>query len=74
MLKEWFEAISETNIAPLKEAINGDDAKSNRYVDEVMETAKKEGWVLNPQWANPGAQDYIEPDQQDEMLNFIKNG
>ena len=74
MLKDWFEAIPETNIAPLKEAINGDDAKSNRYVDEVMETAKKEGWVLNPQWANPGAQDYIEPDQQDEMLNFIKNG
>jgi hypothetical protein len=58
----------------LKEAINGDDAKSNRYVDEVMETAKKEGWVLNPQWVNPGAQDFIEPDQQDEMLNFIKNG
>ena len=45
----------------------------NRYVEEVMETAKKEGWVLNPQWANPGAQDYIEPDQQDDMLDYIKN-
>ena len=72
-LKEWFENIPFTNITPLNNVIDGDDAKSNRYVDEVMDTAKKEGWVLNPQWANPGAQDYVEPDQQDEMLNFIKN-
>jgi hypothetical protein len=72
-LKDWFESIPETNIAPLKNTIDGDDAKSNRYVDEVMETAKKEGWVLNPQWANPGAQDYTEPDEQDDMLDFIKN-
>ena len=73
-LKEWWDSIPETNIKPLKSVIEGDDAKSNRYVDEVMDTAKKEGWVLNPQWANPGAQDYVEPDQQDEMLNYIKNG
>jgi hypothetical protein len=73
MLQEWFEAIPNTNIAPLKEFVDGDDAKSNRYVDEVMETAKKEGWILNPQWANPGAQEYVEPDQQDEMLDYIKN-
>jgi organic radical activating enzyme len=73
MLKDWFESIPDTNVALLKTVIDGDDAKSNRYVDEVMETAKKEGWILNPQWANPGAQDYIEPDQQDEMLNYIKN-
>jgi hypothetical protein len=58
--------------------VDGDDAKSNRYVGEVVETAKKEGWVLNPQWANPGAQDYTEPtndvdDMQDEMMDFIKN-
>ena len=73
-LKEWWDSIPETNIKPLKSVIEGDDAKSNRYVDEVMDTAKKEGWVLNPQWANPGAQDFVEPDQQDEMLNYIKNG
>jgi hypothetical protein len=73
MLKDWFDKIPMTNIEQLKGTIDGDDAKSNRYVDEVMETAKKEGWVLNPQWANPGAQDYVEPDQQDEMLDFIKN-
>ena len=72
-LKEWFDSIPETNITPLKGLVDGDDAKSNRYVEDVMETAKKEGWILNPQWANPGAQDYIEPDEQDEILDFIKN-
>jgi hypothetical protein len=72
-LKEWFESIPITSIVPLNGTIDGDDAKSNKYVDEVMDTAKKEGWILNPQWANPGAQDYIEPDVQDEMLDFIKN-
>ena len=73
MLKEWWNSIPVTNIAPIKELVDGDDGKSNKYVTEVMETAKKEGWILNPQWANPGAQDFVEPDQQDEMLNFIKN-
>ena len=72
-LKEWFDLIPETNITPLNGLVDGDDAKSNRYVDDVMETAKKEGWILNPQWATPGAQDYIEPDEQDEILDFIKN-
>ena len=73
MLKEWWDSIPETKLDPTG-IIDGDDAKSNKYVDEVMELAKKEGWILNPQWANPGAQDYIEPDQQDEMLKFINNG
>jgi organic radical activating enzyme len=76
MLKEWWDSIPETNIAPLKGLVDGDDAKSNRYVDEVMDTAKKEGWILNPQWANPGAQDYVEPtsdndNMQNEMMDFI---
>jgi organic radical activating enzyme len=74
-LKDWFESIPLTNTGVFKGMVDGDDAKSNRYVDEVMETAKREGWILNPQWANPGAQEYIEPidNEQDEMLNFIKN-
>ena len=72
-LKEWYESIPVTNIEPLKEYVDGDDAKSNRYVDEVLETAKKEGWVLEPQWHNPGSQEYIEPDIQDDVLDYIKN-
>ena len=62
-------------IKQLTGVINGDDAKSNKYVKGVLEQAEKEGWVLNPQWANPGAQDYIEPDdqQQDDMIDLIKS-
>ena len=61
-------------MAQLKGLIDGEDAKSNRYVDEVLKKAKDEGWVLNPQWANPGAQDYIEPDdqQQDDMIDLVE--
>lgn len=73
MLKEWWDSIPQTNLAPLKGFVDGDDAKSNRYVDEVINAAKKEGWILNPQHPNPGAQDYKEPDQQDQMLDYIKN-
>lgn len=73
-LKEWWDSIPETNTAVIKGVIDGDDAKSNRYVDEVLKQAKDEGWVLNPQWANPGAQEYIEPDdqQQDDMIDLVK--
>ena len=73
MLKDWWDSIPETNIKPLQGYVDGDDAKSNRYVNEVIETAKKEGWILNPQHPNPGSQEYRELDHQDEMLNYIKN-
>jgi organic radical activating enzyme len=72
MLKEWWDSIPETNITPLKGLVDGDDAKSNRYVDEVMDTAKKEGWVLNPQHPNPGSQEYKEMEYEEDLLNFIK--
>lgn len=74
ILKEWWDSIPETNLQSLTKLVDGDDAKSNRYVDEVLQQAKDEGWVLNPQWANPGAQDYIEPDdeQQEDMIDLIK--
>ena len=40
---------------------------------DVLKKAKEEGWVLNPQWHNPGSQEYIEPDhqQQDDMIDLI---
>ena len=72
MLKDWFESIPMTNIEALTNVVDGDDANSNHYVNEVMDTAKKEGWIMKPQGANPGAQEYVEPDIQDEMLNYIK--
>jgi hypothetical protein len=74
MLSSWYNSIPETNLNPLTSVVNGDDAKSNRYVEGVLKQAKDEGWILNPQWANPGAQDYIEPDeqQQDDMIDLVK--
>ena len=73
MLRQWYESIPETNLTPLKNLVDGDDAKSNRYVDDVLKEAEDEGWVLSPQWANPGSQEYIEPDdqQQDDMIDLI---
>ena len=72
-LREWYENIPETNLGPLTELIDGDDAKSNRYVSGVLQQAKDEGWVLNPQWSNPGSQSFIEPDeqQQDDMIDLV---
>jgi organic radical activating enzyme len=74
MLKEWWDTIPETDTKVLTDLIDGDDAKSNRYVDEVLKKAEDEGWVLKPQWHNPGSQEYVEPDdnQQDEMIKLIK--
>ncbi len=76
MLKSWYDSIPETKLEIKQDLVDGDDAKSNFYVDEVMETAKKEGWILNPQWANPGSQEYVEPEEdnlEDEMLRYINN-
>ena len=72
-LAKWYDSLPETNLGKLKELIDGDDAKSNRYVEGVLKQAKDEGWVLNPQWANPGSQEYVEPDdqQQDDMIDLI---
>tara|TARA_S200002703_G_scaffold130657_2_gene117962 strand:+ start:1695 stop:3320 length:1626 start_codon:yes stop_codon:yes gene_type:complete len=74
MLKSWYLGIPETNLAPLVNVIDGDDAKSNRYVEGVLKQAKDEGWILNPQWANPGSQEYIEPDdkQQEDMIDLVE--
>jgi len=79
MLKEWWDSINVPDLAVIQEIIDGDDAKSNRYVNEVIETAKKEGWVLNPQWANPGAQDFVEPQDendimQEELIEYLTKG
>ena len=74
MLKTWFDSIPETNLNPLTKLVDGDDAKSNRYVEGVLKQAKDEGWILNPQWANPGSQEYIEPDdkQQEDMIDLVE--
>ena len=49
------------------------DFVAEKYVHDVLKKAKEEGWILNPQWHNPGSQEYIEPDnqQQDDMIDLI---
>jgi len=73
MLTQWWNRIPDTEIGQLRELVDGDDAKSNKYVDGLLQTAKDEGWVLNPQWHNPGSQEYVEPDdqQQDDMIDLV---
>ena len=72
MLKKWWDLIPDTNIKELETTLNGDDTKHNKYVNEVLTIAKQEGWVLEPQWANPGAQDYIESPEEINILDYIK--
>jgi len=72
MLKKWWDLIPDTNIKELETTLNGDDTKHNKYVNEVLTIAKKEGWVLEPQMSNPGAQDYIESPEEINILDYIK--
>jgi hypothetical protein len=41
-LREWYNKIPETNLQPLTQLVDGDDAKSNRYVEGVLQQAKDE--------------------------------
>ena len=56
----------------METTLNGDDTKHNKYVNEVLTIAKEEGWVLEPQMANPGAQDYVESPEEINILDYIK--
>ena len=73
-LKSWFDSIPDTDLEPLSKLVKGDQDKANRYVEGVLKQAKKEGWVLKPRNANPGAQDFIEPDdqQQDDIIDLVE--
>ena len=58
-LQKWFVSIPETEIKPVG-LFDGDATKGALHKQELEERAKKEGWVLKPQGANPGAQEYKE--------------
>ena len=49
-----------TDLKQLQGIVDGDSTKGNMMKKELEERAKKEGWVLNPQGANPGSQEYKE--------------
>lgn len=60
-LTEWYNNIPETNIIPLVEFKDGDSTKGWSHVEELVERANKEGWVLDPSSENPGGQNYVKP-------------
>jgi pyruvate-formate lyase-activating enzyme len=62
-LRKWWEKIPETNLKALTEFIEGDSTKGWAHVDELVERANKEGWILDPAMENPGGQGYKEPEK-----------
>lgn len=57
-LKQWYEAIPETNITKLSNFVNGDSSEGWSHVGELVERANKEGWILDPTHENPGAETF----------------
>lgn len=60
MLADWYKSLPITKMIPIK-MISGDSTKGWKHVDELVERANKEGWILDAAKSNPGAQDYVAP-------------
>ena len=57
---DWYESIPMTDLKQLQGIVDGDSTKGNMMKKELEERAKKEGWVMKPQGANPGSQEYVD--------------
>jgi hypothetical protein len=69
-LKDWYLSLPETKLKPIKELINGDNTKAMEFVHkELLNKAKEEGWILSPSKANPGSQEYVEPQTVRDIIN-----
>lgn len=55
-LANWYNSLPKTKVKELV-FVNND----------VLDKAKKEGWVMKPSSANPGSQSYVEPQSIDEI-------
>ena len=58
-LIDWYNSLPVTNIEPIAGLYDGDSTKGWKHKQELEERAKQEGWVLDPQGANPGSQEYV---------------
>ena len=58
-LQKWFVSIPETETKPVG-LFDGDATKGALHKQELEKRAKEEGWVLKPQGANPGSQEYVD--------------
>ena len=62
---DWYESIPMTDLKQLQNIVDGDSTKGNMMKKELEKRAKDEGWVLNPQGANPGSQEYKEGNNEE---------
>ena len=58
-MQKWFVSIPETQSKPVG-LFDGDATKGSLHKQELEQRAKKEGWVIKPQGANPGSQEYVD--------------
>jgi hypothetical protein len=73
-LKDWYLSLPMTELKPIKELINGDNTKAMEFVHkELLNKAKEEGWILSPSKANPGSQEYVEPQTVRDIINPDSN-
>ena len=60
-LIEWYHSIPDTNLGITQTLVNGNSGIfADQLRQELREKAKREGWVLKPQGANPGSKDFAE--------------
>lgn len=60
-LIEWYNSIPDTNLGVTQTLVNGNSGIfADQLRQELREKAKREGWVLKPQGANPGSKDFTE--------------
>jgi hypothetical protein len=60
-LAEWYDSIPETNIAPLIKLISGDSTLESSHLEQLIEKANQEKWILKPTHPNPGSKNYVKP-------------
>jgi hypothetical protein len=60
-LSEWYDSIPETNIAPLIKLISGDSVLESSHLEQLIEKANQEKWILKPTHPNPGSKNYVKP-------------
>lgn len=60
-LAAWYDAIPDTIVIKPVTLVSGDSSTmTQQFQDELKKKAEEEGWVLNPQNANPGSKEFNE--------------
>ncbi len=67
---DWYESIPMTDLKQLQGIVDGDSTKGNMMKKELEKRAKEEGWVLAPQGANPGSQEYKEDNNEEQKTTI----